>query len=207
MVTSKSSQAFRNFALYIRKLRPKMIPRLTLRHYVLLVMGVLIPGLALGGTVCLESPFGAQKLSAWFSDENTEWQVVTGFITGVYTRGTNADDLQVIDSLLLAGYSRSDPESQEFKVSEENQVAKCPANMWISSIRTSGAYSDNIHFKCRGAKYQTAPLKSANCYFTRFINGPSTTAIGCPPISAVTGIRCEGSFCSAMAFECCSFMK
>lgn len=48
MVTSKSSKAFRNFALYIRKLRPEMIPRLTLRHYVLLVMGVLIPGLALG---------------------------------------------------------------------------------------------------------------------------------------------------------------
>jgi hypothetical protein len=68
-------------------------------------------------------------LSAWFSDENKEWQVMTGFITGVSTRGTNADDLQVVDSSLQTGYSRSEPESQEFKVSEENQSAKCPANM------------------------------------------------------------------------------
>lgn len=178
-----------------------------LRH-ALIGFGVLIPSLSIAGTVCIEAVFSGGGSTPWFSEETSEWQApANSLFVSVSMHGSCTDDFRM-GYHTLWGYSRT-AESAEIIVSEEGEgSASCPPNQWMSSIRTTGKFSDNMHFKCAGVNKGSAPLKWGDSYKAGpFSDETYRNIFSCPRNMAMTAINCKDSYCDNMWFECTAFQQ
>lgn len=202
--------AFSSYTTRLVGVRQKLGNRWLRRAFI--GLGVLIPSVAIAGTVCFENVFapgGTKGYTAWFSEETSGWQApANGFFHDVNIRGSYADDFQLgYETLNTWEYSRT-AESAEIKVSEEEGERFCPQDQWMTSIRTTGKYSDNMHFKCAGVNKGAVPLKWGNNYKVGpFSDEVEKNLFTCPPYMALTGIACKGSYCDNMWFTCRFFKQ
>lgn len=210
MNIDKLTHMYRGIETLVGGLRQKMARRKIGLCHVLVGLGVVVPSIAAAETICIENPFGATEVSTgWFSDETSGWQVFQGpFIAGVF-RGLYTDDLDLTWSGFSYSYSWGSVESAELIVSDEDIGTKfCPQDMWVSSIRTSGRYSDNIHFKCKDVKKGATKLKwGAGLTLGPFSDEVNVGRFLCPPYQAVRGIGCKDSYCDEMFFVCTGFKQ
>jgi hypothetical protein len=190
----------------VGRLRQKMARQpIGLRH-VLVGLGVLVPSVAAAGSFCIEDPFIGSGTTGWFSEENSVWKNLPGFVRGADFRGSYSDDLNIsYYSLNTASYTFGS-ESAEIIVSDETGTKACPQDMWVSSIRCSGRYCDNVHFKCREVFKGTTKLKwSINSEHGWFSDEEYKSNFACPQYFAVNRIDCGRDYCDDMHFTCTAF--
>ncbi len=178
--------------------------------YAILGLVLLVPSAAIAATATIEKPFtGAVMATSWFSEETSGSQAPGSFFWGVLLRGSYSNDLKLRYYALEPGYTMQN-QSAEFVVSDETGAffVMCPTDTWISSVRTSGSYSDNVHFRCselwKGSK---RIVHSATGYFKSgwYSEEVGMNDFNCPVDTALTGFACADSYCDDMSYVCMGF--
>ncbi|HRI69548.1 MAG TPA: hypothetical protein PK156_35195 [Polyangium sp.] len=196
-----------NLKAIIAQAAPKLFKKKALR-YALVGLGVLIPGMAIAGTICIENPFSSGGLTPWFSDENANWQSFGGPFGSVDIQGNYSDDFQLAYFTMASGYTVKN-EGAEMITSEEDVSGKsCPTDTWITSIRTSGSNSDNMHFKCSEVWKGTTKLRwHSGVTYGAYSDEPGYNHFICHNDAALTGIGCKNSYCDNLFFTCKQFKQ
>ena len=195
-----------NLKAFIAEAAPKLFKKKVL-GYALVGLGVLIPGITTAWAVCYEEIGSTTDWTPLFSDENTGWQSFGGVFYQVKIDGSYADNFQMRYMLPATGYSIKN-EGTEIVVSDEDVGIKyCPANTWITSIRTSGRYSDNMHFKCSEVWKGVTRLKhSGGGAWGPYSDEADRNQFLCPQHSAIRGIGCADPYCDNLMFYCSFFV-
>ena len=212
MMTMQRSRMFGSFTTLIDGLRQSMVKKSVLLRSAVVGLVLFVPSVALTGTVQIEVPFDSATLSTtpWFSEETSGWQSPGSFITGTHIRGAKADDFKLKFYALESGYTMKNEGAEIVARNEDGYTRLCPGDTWISSMRTTGGYSDNMHFRCSELWKGTVRVRWSNIAYGSFYwysdeNGSND--FSCPTASAMTGMRCDGDNCDNLLFVCNGFQK
>lgn len=186
-------------------------------RFALVGLVVLIPTAAIAGlpgTYSIENVFWGGHTydpywTPYFSEEDPGWTTVRGVVIGAGAVDSYSDKLSLHGHPLAPGYSIGREESAEIVVSDEDGHLglRCPRDMWITSVRASGRFSDNVHFKCRSVYKGTTRLKwgPISVREESFSEEVTRSTGSCPGLMAATGWACLGSYCDDNVLLCDTF--
>jgi len=124
-----------------------------------------------------------------------------GIARGVQCKGWYCSEL----ALNCVDYPNWDWAWQDYmgEISDEsaNNERKCAPDSFISGIKCSGWYCDNVTIEC--LKFKNHYRNEASCSWSSYISEENPTPLDASP-KYLAGVKCSGSYCDNMKFYQCS---